>query len=106
MDTYINEDVESLRKTVQDLLAKLQEAERQHQSDRVTFEVRFGIWGEGAPRDGLLDAGANDFLDMDFMFSWPSATNWKSKTLRPGILLSAFPFPGWISQGLLSKFCP
>uniref|UniRef100_A0A8C6RAJ5 Tuftelin 1 n=1 Tax=Nannospalax galili TaxID=1026970 RepID=A0A8C6RAJ5_NANGA len=38
-DTYINEDVESLRRTVQDLLARLQEAERQHQSDRVAFEV-------------------------------------------------------------------
>nr|XP_007975382.1 tuftelin isoform X3 [Chlorocebus sabaeus] len=39
VDTCTNEDVESLRKTVQDLLAKLQEAERQHQSDRVAFEV-------------------------------------------------------------------
>ncbi|XP_008513669.1 tuftelin isoform X3 [Equus przewalskii] len=38
-DICINEDVESLRKTVQDLLAKLQEAERQHESDRVAFEV-------------------------------------------------------------------
>ncbi|XP_053745517.1 tuftelin isoform X7 [Panthera pardus] len=38
-DTYINEDVESLRKTMRDLLVKLQEAERQHQSDRVAFEV-------------------------------------------------------------------
>ncbi|XP_078211793.1 tuftelin isoform X10 [Callithrix jacchus] len=39
VDICINEDVESLRKTVKDLLAKLQEAERQHQSDRVAFEV-------------------------------------------------------------------
>ncbi|XP_008064003.1 tuftelin isoform X2 [Carlito syrichta] len=39
VDAYVNEDVESLRNTVQDLLAKLQEAERQHQSDRVAFEV-------------------------------------------------------------------
>ncbi|XP_035136249.1 tuftelin isoform X20 [Callithrix jacchus] len=38
VDICINEDVESLRKTVKDLLAKLQEAERQHQSDRVAFE--------------------------------------------------------------------
>ncbi|XP_069900507.1 tuftelin isoform X1 [Globicephala melas] len=38
VDTYIDEDVESLRRTVQDLLVKLQEAERQHQSDRVDFE--------------------------------------------------------------------
>nr|XP_058936754.1 tuftelin isoform X4 [Kogia breviceps] len=39
VDTYIDEDVKSLRRTVQDLLVKLQEAERQHQSDRVDFEV-------------------------------------------------------------------
>ncbi|XP_037354218.1 tuftelin isoform X2 [Talpa occidentalis] len=39
VDTYLNEDADSLRKTVLDLLAKLQEAERKHQSDRVTFEV-------------------------------------------------------------------
>uniref|UniRef100_A0A2K6TJM8 Tuftelin 1 n=1 Tax=Saimiri boliviensis boliviensis TaxID=39432 RepID=A0A2K6TJM8_SAIBB len=39
VDICINEDVESLRKTVKDLLAKLQEAERQHQSDRAAFEV-------------------------------------------------------------------
>ncbi|XP_055258575.1 tuftelin isoform X1 [Moschus berezovskii] len=39
VDTYINEDVENLRKTVQDLLVKLQEAERQHQSDCSSFKV-------------------------------------------------------------------
>ncbi|XP_020730013.1 tuftelin isoform X3 [Odocoileus virginianus] len=39
VDTYIKEDVESLRKTVQDLLVKLQEAERQHQSDCSAFKV-------------------------------------------------------------------
>ncbi|XP_017401743.1 tuftelin isoform X6 [Cebus imitator] len=38
VDICINEDVESLRKTVKDLLAKLQQAERQYQSDRVAFE--------------------------------------------------------------------
>ncbi|XP_051054748.1 tuftelin isoform X2 [Phodopus roborovskii] len=38
-DTCMTEDVESLKKTVQELLAKLQEAERRHQSDRVAFEV-------------------------------------------------------------------
>lgn len=32
-------DAESLRRTVRDLLAKLQEAERQQQSDRVAFEA-------------------------------------------------------------------
>ncbi|XP_007949071.2 tuftelin [Orycteropus afer afer] len=39
VDSCVNEDAESLKKTVQDLLAKLQEAERQYQSDRVAFEV-------------------------------------------------------------------
>lgn len=41
-------DVESLKKTVRELLAKLQEAEQRHQSGRVAFEVRCGIWREGA----------------------------------------------------------
>ncbi|XP_010614818.1 tuftelin isoform X2 [Fukomys damarensis] len=39
VETFIHDDVESLRKTVWDLLAKLQEAERRHQSDRAAFEV-------------------------------------------------------------------
>uniref|UniRef100_A0A8C5KFZ9 Tuftelin 1 n=1 Tax=Jaculus jaculus TaxID=51337 RepID=A0A8C5KFZ9_JACJA len=39
VDPCVNEDVQGLRRTVQDLLAKLQEAERRRQSDRVTFEV-------------------------------------------------------------------
>uniref|UniRef100_G1L169 Tuftelin 1 n=2 Tax=Ailuropoda melanoleuca TaxID=9646 RepID=G1L169_AILME len=39
VDTYVNEDAESLRRTVRDLLVKLREAERQHQSDRAAFEV-------------------------------------------------------------------
>ena len=39
----MSEDVESLKKTVQELLVKLREAERRYQSDRVAFEVRFGI---------------------------------------------------------------
>ncbi|XP_054986371.1 tuftelin isoform X2 [Sorex araneus] len=39
VDASVHEDVQSLRKNVQDLLAKLQEAERKHQSDRVAFEV-------------------------------------------------------------------
>lgn len=45
---------------MRDLLVKLREAERQHQSDRAAFEVRSGIGGEGAPRVGLLDMGVND----------------------------------------------
>lgn len=48
----MSEDVESLKKTVRELLAKLQEAEQRHQSDRVAFEVRCGIWREGALRTG------------------------------------------------------
>ncbi|CAK6439276.1 unnamed protein product [Pipistrellus nathusii] len=39
VDTYMNEDAESLRKTVRDLLAKMQKAEQRHQADRVAFEV-------------------------------------------------------------------
>lgn len=48
----MSEDVESLKKTVRELVAKLQEAEQRHQSDRVAFEVRCGIWREGALRTG------------------------------------------------------
>ncbi|XP_036308922.1 tuftelin isoform X1 [Pipistrellus kuhlii] len=39
VDTYMNGDAESLRKTVRDLLAKMQEAEQRHQADRVAFEI-------------------------------------------------------------------
>ncbi|XP_069334890.1 tuftelin isoform X5 [Eulemur rufifrons] len=53
VDTYINEDVESLRKTVQDLLAKLQEAERQHQLDRVAFEVKLSQYQREAERSNV-----------------------------------------------------
>lgn len=62
---------------MRDLLAKLQEAERQHQSERVGFEVRFGIWGEDAPGVGLLGIGTSNFLGMDVMSFWPSAFSWK-----------------------------
>lgn len=47
----MNEDVESLKKTVQELLAKLQEAEQRHQADRMAFEVRSFIWREGRLKD-------------------------------------------------------
>ncbi|XP_045401044.1 tuftelin isoform X3 [Lemur catta] len=53
VDTYINEDVESLRKTVQDLLTKLQEAERQHQLDRVAFEVKLSQYQREAERSNV-----------------------------------------------------
>ncbi|XP_068946103.1 tuftelin isoform X1 [Petaurus breviceps papuanus] len=36
---YQNEDPESLKETIRNLRAKLQEAEREHQSDRVLFEA-------------------------------------------------------------------
>uniref|UniRef100_A0A8C8YU51 Tuftelin 1 n=1 Tax=Prolemur simus TaxID=1328070 RepID=A0A8C8YU51_PROSS len=53
VDTYINEDVESLRKTVQDLLTKLQEAERQHQLDRVAFEDKLSQYQREAERSNV-----------------------------------------------------
>ncbi|XP_047421194.1 tuftelin isoform X6 [Sciurus carolinensis] len=53
VDTYVNEDVESLRRTVQDLLAKLQEAERQHQSDRVAFEVTLSRYQREAEQSNV-----------------------------------------------------
>lgn len=53
VDTYVNEDVESLRKTVKDLLAKLQEAERQHQSDRVAFEVTLSRYQREAEQSNV-----------------------------------------------------
>ncbi|TKC38833.1 hypothetical protein EI555_021015, partial [Monodon monoceros] len=90
VDTYIDEDVESLRRTVQDLLVKLQEAERQHQSDRVDFEVRFGIWGEGALRAGPLDIGADEV----FLAGVPSTG--KARLCGLEHFLSALPFPGYL----------
>ncbi|KAL1772236.1 tuftelin isoform X1 [Sigmodon hispidus] len=38
-DNCMSEDVESLKRTVQELLARLQEAKQRHQSDREAFEV-------------------------------------------------------------------
>uniref|UniRef100_A0A8C8YLB8 Tuftelin 1 n=1 Tax=Prolemur simus TaxID=1328070 RepID=A0A8C8YLB8_PROSS len=46
-------DVESLRKTVQDLLTKLQEAERQHQLDRVAFEDKLSQYQREAERSNV-----------------------------------------------------
>nr|XP_012318140.1 tuftelin isoform X2 [Aotus nancymaae] len=53
VDICVNEDVESLRKTVKDLLAKLQEAERQHQSDRVAFEVTLSQYQREAEQSNV-----------------------------------------------------
>ncbi|XP_058516253.1 tuftelin isoform X3 [Ochotona princeps] len=52
-DTYANEDAESLRQTVRDLLAKLQEVERQHQSDRVAFEVTLSRYQREAEQSNM-----------------------------------------------------
>lgn len=69
----MSEDVESLKKTVQGLLAKLREAEQRHQSDRVAFEVRVGIWREGALGDWLLDEGPVIFSAWTSFFWWMPA---------------------------------
>ncbi|KAM5256127.1 tuftelin isoform 2-T2 [Ctenodactylus gundi] len=53
VDTFVNEDIGSLRKTVQDLLAKLQQAERQHQSDRVAFEVTLSRYQREAEQSNM-----------------------------------------------------
>ncbi|XP_017806692.2 tuftelin isoform X5 [Papio anubis] len=64
VDTCINEDVESLRKTVQDLLAKLQEAERQHQSDRVAFEVTLSRYQREAEQSNVALQRQEDRLEQ------------------------------------------
>ncbi|XP_059120861.1 tuftelin isoform X2 [Peromyscus eremicus] len=52
-DNYMSEDVESLKKRVQELLAKLQEAERRHQSDRVAFEVTLNQYQREAEQSNV-----------------------------------------------------
>ncbi|XP_051013634.1 tuftelin [Acomys russatus] len=51
--TSMSEDVESLKKTVQDLLAKLQEAEQRHQADRVAFEVTLNRYQREAEQSNV-----------------------------------------------------
>ncbi|XP_048951648.1 tuftelin isoform X6 [Canis lupus dingo] len=63
VDGYINEDVKSLRKTVQDLLVKLQEAERQHQSDRVAFEVTLSRYQREAEQSQVALQRAEDRVE-------------------------------------------
>ncbi|XP_059530236.1 tuftelin isoform X3 [Myotis daubentonii] len=60
VDTYMSEDVESLRKTVRDLLAKLQEAEQQHQADRVAFEVTLSRYQREAEQSHVALQRAED----------------------------------------------
>ncbi|XP_007460342.1 PREDICTED: tuftelin isoform X2 [Lipotes vexillifer] len=64
VDTYIDEDVESLRRTVQDLLVKLQEAERQHQSDRVDFEVTLSRYQREAEQNQVALQRAEDRVEQ------------------------------------------
>nr|AAA30797.1 tuftelin [Bos taurus] len=60
VDTHINEDVESLRKTVQDLLVKLQEAEQQHQSDCSAFKVTLSQYQREAKQSQVALQRAED----------------------------------------------
>ncbi|XP_022419919.1 tuftelin isoform X1 [Delphinapterus leucas] len=64
VDTYIDEDVESLRRTVQDLLVKLQETERQHQSDRVDFEVTLSRYQREAEQNQVALQRAEDRVEQ------------------------------------------
>ncbi|XP_059787255.1 tuftelin isoform X2 [Balaenoptera ricei] len=64
VDTYRDEDVESLRRTVQDLLVKLQEAERQHQSDRVDFEVTLSRYQREAEQNRVALQRAEDRVEQ------------------------------------------
>uniref|UniRef100_A0A8C6GAX2 Tuftelin 1 n=1 Tax=Mus spicilegus TaxID=10103 RepID=A0A8C6GAX2_MUSSI len=53
VDPSMSEDVESLKKTVQELLVKLREAERRHQSDRVAFEVTLSRYQREAEQSNV-----------------------------------------------------
>lgn len=67
VDTYVNEDAESLRKTVRDLLAKLREADWQHQSDRVAFEVTLSQYRREAEESHEALQRAEDRLEQKEM---------------------------------------
>ncbi|XP_010956721.1 tuftelin isoform X3 [Camelus dromedarius] len=64
VDTCINGDVESLRKTVQDLLVKLQEAEQQRQSDRAGFEVTLSQYQREAEQSHAALQRAEDRVEQ------------------------------------------
>lgn len=53
VDPSVSEDVESLKKRVQELLAKLREAEQRHQSDRVAFEVSLSRYQREAEQSNV-----------------------------------------------------
>ncbi|XP_035871863.1 tuftelin isoform X6 [Phyllostomus discolor] len=67
VDICVSEDVDSLRKTVRDLLAKLQEAERQHQSERVGFEVTLSRYQREAEQSHLALERAEDRAEQKEM---------------------------------------
>ncbi|XP_036916270.1 tuftelin isoform X4 [Sturnira hondurensis] len=67
VDIYVSDDVDSLRKTVRDLLAKLQEAERQHQSERVGFEVTLSRYQREAEQSHLALQRAEDRAEQKEM---------------------------------------
>ncbi|XP_032159542.1 tuftelin isoform X4 [Mustela erminea] len=64
VDAYISEDAESLRKTVRDLLIKLREAERKHQSDRVAFEVTLSRYQREAEQSQVALQRAEDRVEQ------------------------------------------
>ncbi|XP_006217057.1 tuftelin isoform X1 [Vicugna pacos] len=64
VDTCVNEDVESLKKTVQDLLVKLQEAEQQRQSDRAGFEVTLSRYQREAEQSHAALQRAEDRVEQ------------------------------------------
>ncbi|XP_052035815.1 tuftelin isoform X2 [Apodemus sylvaticus] len=53
VDPSMSEDVESLKRRVQELLAKLREAEQRHQSDRVAFEVTLSRYQREAEQSNV-----------------------------------------------------
>ncbi|XP_058165624.1 tuftelin isoform X5 [Dasypus novemcinctus] len=64
VDTSMNDDAESLRKTVRDLMAKLQEAEQQHQSDRVAFEMTLSRYQREAEESNVALRRAEDRVEQ------------------------------------------
>nr|XP_019595582.1 PREDICTED: tuftelin isoform X1 [Rhinolophus sinicus] len=64
VDACVNEDAESLRKTVRDLLSKLREAEWQHQSDRVAFEVTLSQYQREAEQSHVALQRAEDRVEQ------------------------------------------
>ncbi|XP_077012119.1 tuftelin [Tamandua tetradactyla] len=64
VNTCVDEDAENLRKTVQDLTAKLQEAEWQHQSDRLAFETTLSQYQREAAESNMALQKAEDRMEQ------------------------------------------